>query len=139
MKTKTLYAVVSGSYSDYQIHVLFPTQAAAEAHAATRNKLKTWDHDRHNVQSFLLVEEGEPTAKVFWHANAAPYIKGIETHNEVIWEEADDREAVPTRPNVRVWGDNQQYVQATGPDKRSVIKAVADKLAQLKAQREGIT
>lgn len=152
MEARTVWAVVSGEYSDYKIHVLFPTEQQAEAHAARRRKLEGHNKQSYGaatVEPFLLVEQGEPDAKVFWHASCwygtEPWMEQARqrerAHKTVVWEtEQTDHpvfsQNVPARPTVNVYKD---HVSATGPDKRSVTKAVADRVAQLMADHAGIT
>lgn len=140
---KTVYAVVSGEYSDYRIHCLFPTRRKAQAHADRRNRIEgcdAYDYGAHQVETHTLHENGEPEAVTIWIATGdyGPRSqRTVSSNKRIVW---DGSEKPPARPyvNAHPLRNGCGFVWGKAATEEAALKAVADRIARLNAEIEGV-
>lgn len=140
MKRKTMWAVTTGS-SDYSVQVLFPTEEQAQEHAAALSD------DEGDVTEFFVIEEGQPSQAIVWTARYNTYHgedSEINTYSEIKWDyewdfPRDKRPVLTVMPKTApVAARGGWWCSAKSPDRKAAIKAVADCVAQHKAELAGI-
>lgn len=142
--TGVAYAVSFGSYSDYGVQGIFATKELAEEFAAKMNAGggNAYSGDSYAVEEFPYYEE-IPKIHLVWHARQGVWDDG-RTRTTEMYVSSHAQLDEPGKFHVRErpdWGSDRKYsgdVYATGPDRDRVIKAVADRIARLRAEREGV-
>jgi hypothetical protein len=139
MTARTVWAITSGSYSDYRVLALFATKAAAEAQMRRPSPPGSWT-EPDDLAAFLLYEADDEPRQV------TTYERQIE-----IWDDgttSNPRESVRTewefdtmhgrpskRPQVRfvrapVHKGKGGRLEVRGSDKSAVDKAYSDQIVQ---------
>lgn len=131
--TTNMIGVTEGSYSDYRIRGLFVRKEDAEQAVA----IGFGD----SVEEFLVFDNGElPEKFIYWVANQ--YVADgstLETWSHHFWS-TDNPNLPPIRPEVQTHERRSGLnVSAFGRDEESVRKAVADRIAEIRAGLAGIT
>jgi hypothetical protein len=127
-----VYALSRGSYSDYSVVAIFRDQKDAQA------AIDTGQRDFNDVEEYDLYE-GPVTQKIVYHAESR-WERGANEWIErrwtwAVWPWNDDYDL--KRPVVRSHPAKKPvYVFVAGPDEAEVAKALFDRMAQIKAQRE---
>ena len=127
-----VYALSRGSYSDYSIVALFRDKKDAQA------AIDTGKRDFNDVEVYDLYE-GPVTQKIVYHAELR-WDRGTNEWIERRWTWAIwpwDENYLLKRPVVHSHPDKKPvYVSVAGPVEEEVAKALHDRMAQIKAQRE---
>lgn len=140
-----VWAVTTGSYSDYRVKVLFSTKKLAEQHAEVlRGDPAGWDGDA-SVESFALLDRPPERIRVFYRWAR------IDTDGDVIAERASDSLDWEYGD---VWGvpkpimlartyhapayGKDTLVEVRGSSKARVEKAYRDRIAQARAKILGV-
>lgn len=133
--SKTVYAVSSGSYSDYGVRSLYTTREAAQAHVDRFNSGQHYDDAF--VEEFELHSKLIPIVQVYrFSGQVNP--AGVR-HNEREWDYADDSGAKhPVQVTVSDDRFGTKYVFAEGADRAKVQKAYQDRMAQTMAEVMGL-
>lgn len=128
MSRRSVWTVESGSYSDYKVHAVFGTEAAARAHADDRNALNQYD-DASVVERSLLARKPKLVETHYYDMTPTG---GIKTWSYAGWDyEVDNDE-----PALRV--GTPQRVLASGRTAEAAKKAALDYLAMAAAHKEGL-
>lgn len=140
-----MYALTSGSYSDYQVHCVFEREDDAEAAAALGGD--------YEVVGLPLYRAGERPTRVIthWQAEARLYdetplrVEGMHTHATTHWSWEGEPQYGPDRPRFGLlWipprSDRAGWwsLSAVCRDRDLALKSVQDNLAELKARRSGV-
>ena len=125
-----VYALSRGSYSDYSVVAIFRDREHAEAVVDT--------NDFNDVEVYELYE-GPVTRKIVYHAESK-WERGTNEWIERRWKWMvwpwDDNYDI-RRPVVHSHPSGKPiYVSVAGPVEEEVAKALGDRMAQIKAQRE---
>lgn len=131
---KTVYAISRGSYSDYQVDLVFEAKEDAEAYCKLRN---TEIGRECYVEPFDYYPSGErPILTLTYRATATAREPIVVLREE--WREGDVPEihghTIPPTLNQPEWW----FIEAHGTNKERVLKAAHDRAAEAKAQAEGI-
>lgn len=142
----TVWAVTTGSYSDYRIKALFTSKKLAEAHAAAlRGDQDGWDRDA-SVESFELFEAAPRRVPIHERWCRLHAVTG-----EVVAERVDARPQWeygdlygPAKPimgartfHAPAYGKDT-LVEVIGASKARVEKAYQDRIAQARAKILGV-
>ena len=120
-----VYAVSSGFYSDYTVHVLFTDKALADAHAeATTGR----------VEEFEMLDKAPERFMVYSISNSSLY--GVGEEREWAYSAWSYQSYLYKRVDLQEWGD--ATIQVTGTDHAAVRKTFYDRKAQRAAEKEGI-
>lgn len=145
-----VWAVSHGDYSDYSVQAIFATKEVAEEYVARLNALeKSYvSDDDYRIEEFPFYAQ-MPRVITIWHVSQQVF------HNPSSFRNPND----DSPPDMRIWasahiGDDEAppfwvhtyprsgvyspSVEARGVDKERCIKSVADRIARLRAEREGI-
>lgn len=138
MSKTSVWAVSSGSYSDYGVSCVFATEELANQYA-----------DRMNVGTGFrdfFVEEFDfyddlPPMHVVWTAEQhvwkdGPY--GADPPDLCTRSSVSVGDAPKFETGTRLAGRHSPVVWARGTDRERCVKSVADRITQLRAEREGI-
>lgn len=126
---KTVYAVVTGEYSDYSVHAIFTDKADALAHMEAVQQASEFGSESAQVQEFAFFEPGElPQRRELWI-----YVTGggfkEKASSAVFW----DYEA-----SVDSWDASEGRVGAVGPTLEQAKKAAQDRAARRLAEQHGV-
>jgi hypothetical protein len=140
VKRRKLWALTAGSYSDYQVHALFPTKKLAEAGVEAHNKDKeAWIEGAQVETLYLYDEVPEPTTS--WKYQAELWDDGLTT-NEYLdsttalpWNHL--RGEAPKRPKVRyvrapIYNNKGGRLEVYGSDEQAVKQAFSDNKARIR-------
>lgn len=140
---KTIYAISSGSYSDYRVLAVCEDEATAEAWAkALREEPDGWRTDA-NVESMLMLEAGEPVIKrhcvdlrqeLSDNGTERPY--NVSESDE--YEIGSIQDAPPKRPSVRfvrapMHNGKGGRLEITGQTLKAVMKVYSEQYAVWKS------
>lgn len=130
-RKQTIWAISSGSYSDYGVHLLCETEEQAKQAVAAMG-------GDYRVEGFDYFPIGSGPGVYRWFRAT-----GLEGSLDVRVSEWRAFGQAPLRPRVRksVWRDNAPSVliEATCRDRTAAIKAVKDRLIQRKALGPWVT
>lgn len=149
--SKVVYGIVSGSYSDYKIHSIYPTRELAEQAIASILRLPTesmYSGDGYSVEEFpWFTADRLPVPVTVYEVNENWWFNGIRSdYREMVHHEHEARRswhAIPesSRPVVR-WVEAPVHkgeggrIEVRGLVKESVMKVLHDRRAQFCAERE---
>ena len=141
----TVWAVTTGSYSDYRVKVLFPTQKLAEQHANDlRNDRSGWDRDA-SVESFKLLDREPKRIRVFYRwarINTGGDVIDDRNEDSLDWEYGDlwgvPKPIMSARTYQAPAYKQDTLVEVRGSSKARVEKAYHDRIAQARAKILGV-
>jgi hypothetical protein len=141
-----IYAVTTGSYSDYRVKALFTSKKLAKAAAeATAADTESWYGDA-SVETFHIYDE-VPEKATAWYYQANLWDDGTVTEERLtsdtalpwnlLWGEA------PARPSVRfvrapIHKNKGGRLEVRGSDEQAVKQAFSDNKARILAEKAGI-
>lgn len=138
---REVYGLVSGGYSDYQVHAIFESKETAEQAAADRNKTLAPYREPYQVEEFDLYAAGDPIpapvtiyrVERFVNISGEASVEVLSTLDE--WDNyyppADKAEYLSDRRG-------REVVIALGTDREKLLHVVNDKVAQILAERHGV-
>jgi len=133
----TLWAITSGSYSDYTVNAVFDTEEDARAAIALKlgEDLTELDYYRSG---------DKPIQRGVWHANSGPISAdgpvpfggwSLEAHLITSWVPSSR----PERPSVREIREGQRiWVYVEAPTKELAEKVLHDRIAKARAELLGL-
>lgn len=133
-KTRTVWAVSSGSYSDYGVSYICATEELAKTLCLRINGTRRGGYDEAFVEEFTFVEElGDARTSTVYRVQVDS--TGVETRR---WTYQDVDAAGGPEPEDEVY-DIAHGVMANSVRGYDVaLKAARDKLASLKAREAGV-
>lgn len=150
------YAISSGEYSDYGVHVFFLDRALAEAHLA---QLQVSEYSHYGIEEFPLLTEPPTRRRIWafrmmWH-EASGTVTSEETSVD-LWDyqpdldyldRIDSADCAPwyggARPTKRRTADGGYVptglvVSARSEDRERAIKLASDRMAMERARAMGL-
>lgn len=148
MSRTKVWALTTGSYSDYSIKALFTKKRLAKA-AMLVNKAdsEAWSYGDENVETFYLYDE-VPEPSTTWYYQANLWDDGTVTEERLTsttalpwnhwWGEGTER------PHVRyvrapIHQNRGGRLEVRGSDEQAVKQAFSDNKARIRVERAGIT
>lgn len=136
-KTETIYAVSTGSYSDYRVRATFELEEDAKISAEAMNAQDEWAEARVEVLSYYPAGQ-TPTSQTVYYHGAHVQDNGVVTseydHGFVEWDFEAFQTFENNRPDVRFHrGTGVGSLTVSGLDKQAVDQSFSDNLARIKA------
>ena len=146
MSKKTVYAVSSGTYSDYSVEALFTTKKLADEHLAALGDREA------SVETFLLFDAPPQRATVYsMNARILPDGEVVsenrrgpvnEVQERIVWEYGDfdgrPKPIMEARTLHAPYAGKDWIVRVKGTDRKRVEKAFHDRVAEARARTLGI-
>lgn len=135
---KIVWAVTSGSYSDYRVRALFEDEATAKSVVATQKDHYDWSLD--GIEGLVFYPAGEVPSQVPCHYMQVEIWddghlsnERAESQNRWDWDEVED---FPVRPKVRwvrppIQSDKGGRLEVRGRDLQGVQQAFSDCRARI--------
>jgi hypothetical protein len=137
MSTSTVWAVSAGSYSDYNVIAVFPSEELAEAHLAQLKEADGYYGGEAFVESFPFCPEPmEPTTVYTKMATVedGSLLDGVRQDVGVEWPYENPPGRRPRGETIPRKRQGVLFVRVRGSSLSAVDKAFADRLAEAKAQ-----
>lgn len=126
----TVYAITTGSYSDYRVERIFETRKDAEAFVTSMGGEGKWDPLQ--IEEFDFHPAGSlPTVYTEYAVRCWP-----DRDDEI--QESSERTTDKPRHTPYEHHDRHVYFACIGPDRERCLKSVSDRVAKWKAEQEGI-
>lgn len=143
----TLYAVTSGSYSDYRVEVLFTTRELAEQHLAARKTGRDgWYDTDVSIEEFVLLDRPPERHTVITRSGRVSPdgdVVNDHTSTEVEWEYGHIYGPAKPLMGARTYTapawPGAINVEVRGTSKGRVEKAFQDRMAAARAQQLGVS
>jgi hypothetical protein len=137
MSGREIFIVTQGDYSDYHIVAVFDDQAIAEQWVELRNSTKPSDSfviETYSVNTAWAVQETE--RGLIWECSERLPNYSLRCRQPYV--DAEGISAYPPRFNDIRMGGNHWQVAVHARDEQEAIKIAAEKIAQAKAEQQGI-